>query len=127
MGMFDTVTSNYKILGCPWDHELQTKDLMCSMGRYWISPKGQLYEISLRDTADYVAKPEDERRGPWDTLTWSRKGNRGRVLITPWWGPVLVYASQYSGPWEKRPCARLSFCDGRIIAVTTSIMGDVAS
>ena len=125
MGMFDTVRSSYKILGCPFDHEMQTKDLMCSMAHYWISPVGDLYEISMRDTADYVMKPESDRRGPWDTIGWSLNGNRGRVLITPWWGGVLVYPTQWDGPWQDRPCANLWFKDGRINDVTTSTMGNM--
>ncbi len=114
MGMFDTIYSAYPIFGCPYDHELQTKDLENLMLRFTINPDGQIYEIDTQGTWDMVPIPEEEREGIGDYEA-KANGNRGRVrpyLIT---SECLVYPSKYYGNYQRMPCALLTFHDGTLV------------
>lgn len=66
MGMFDIVR---------WSgNEYQTKDLYNQMTEFWITPKGELYEIDYSGTTDFVMD-NNERFG----YRVEPNGNRGRV------------------------------------------------
>ena len=66
MGMFDIVRWSGK--------EYQTKDLYNQMTEFWITPKGELYEIDYSGTTDFVMD-NNERFG----YRVEPNGNRGRV------------------------------------------------
>lgn len=122
MGMFDTVRSSYPIFGEPWDQELQTKDLMCSLNHYWISPDGVLYDISYQGTHDMVIKPEEMRKHGLDLYEWHFNGTNGRVMFTPWYGVVELYPARWEGKFCDMPHALIQFRDGQIEHMTHSDM-----
>jgi len=88
MGMFDTIFSSYsKFRG-----EYQTKDLDCFMADYWLSPKGELYEIDYSGTSDYVNIPEEERTTPWNVFQLVPNGNHGKIKPTDYYKYVRMYS-----------------------------------
>ena len=114
MGMFDTVRSGYPIFGLPFDQELQTKDLMCVMAQYWISPAGELFDISYQNTSDLWVKEPEFRKNRLDMWEWRSNGNHGRVMFTPWWGVAEMYPAKWEGTYEDMPSALVYFRDGKI-------------
>ena len=114
MGMFDTIRSSYN-LGKGMEGELQTKDLVCLMQEYWISPSGQLYEIDFSGTQDFVLDPENDT-ALMSGVCWVPNGNHGRVRATRHYGVVEVYPSK----WCNDDCCytcQITFCDGKIVSV----------
>lgn len=118
MGMFDTIHSSYEILGCPWDHDLQTKDLECIMATFWISPAGELYQYSATDAYDLEVIPKEERTGI-AAFRQRFNGNRGRVSVYDFTGDVRVCASKLDG----FICAVLQFKQGIIEDVSDTSYG----
>ena len=62
MGMFDYIRSSYNLGEHFTNVEMQTKGLACAMCRYWISPDGCLYELTYRETHDFVEIGVDDER-----------------------------------------------------------------
>lgn len=88
MGMFDTVRSSYPLISPEADVMLQTKDLDCVMGKFWISPAGQLYRVETCQAYDGVEVSEEQRESPWQLIKWVRNGKHGSV--TPDFRTALV-------------------------------------
>lgn len=116
MGMFDTIYSAYPVFGCPYDQELQTKDLESVMLQFTINPAGQLYEINTQGTWDMQEIPPEERKG-LATFKAIPNGNRGRLIMYPVTDTLLVYPAKYYGNYQRMPCALLTFIDGMLISI----------
>jgi len=113
MGMFDTIRSSYD-LGPGFHKDLQTKDLVCSMAEYWISPSGQLYEIDYSGTHDFVDVPEEERTAPWNTFESVPNGNHGRVVPCYITDTIRVYPSVWDAYYVPYPELKIVFINGVI-------------
>ena len=50
MGMFDTIRCGYDLGAGFYNRDLQTKDLECFMGEYWLTPSGQLFFYFVHHT-----------------------------------------------------------------------------
>lgn len=90
MGMFDTIHSSYS----KFKGEFQTKDLDCLMRDYWLSPKGELYEIDYRDSQDIVDIPEEERTAPWNVFEFVPNGKHGKIKVTEIYKYVRMYDAE---------------------------------
>jgi len=92
MGMFDTIRSSYDLGPGFWNRDLQTKDLVCMLSEYWISPNGELFEIDYSGTVDW---------GP-DLKTVSN-GNRGKVRPVIITREIEVYPTNWDAHWSPFP------------------------
>lgn len=115
MGMFDEIYSNYPVFGCPYDKELQTKDLENLMLRFTLDPDGQLWEIDTSNTWDMREIPRDQQRKNLPTFEAVANGKRGRVRPFVFTGEALVYPAKYYGNYRRMPCALLTFSDGTLV------------
>lgn len=116
MGMFDTIRSSYD-LGPGFLKDLQTKDLECLMGEYWISPSGQLHEIDYSGTHDFVDVPEEERTAPWNTFEAVPNGNHGKVIPCYITDTIRVYPATWDCKYSAFPEKKIIFIDGVIFKV----------
>ena len=104
MGMFDTIRSSYDLGPGFWNRDLQTKDLVCMLSEYWISPNGELFEIDYSGTVDW---------GP-DLKTVSN-GNRGKVRPVIITGEIEVYPTNWDVKYAPYPRKRLYIDHGKLI------------
>lgn len=119
MGLFDKIRSSYNLGENFTNVEMQTKGLACAMCRYWIAPDGCLYELTYRDTHDFVEIGEtDERYDPirgFLNFDWIPTGKRGKVEPCDVTDYVEVYPALWEGKWEDLPRLRLHFVRGKLI------------
>ena len=101
MGMFDTIRSSYDLGPGFWNKDLQTKDLVCMLSEYWISPNGELFEIDYSGTVDW---------GP-DLKTVSN-GNHGKVRPTIITREIEVYPANWDVKYAAFPTLKITFIDG---------------
>ena len=118
MGLFDTVRSSMPLLGQELDIEMQTKDLDCVMGHWWISPAGELYEVMTRQAFDGQVVPKGERKWEWQTVRWVRNGQNG--VLRPDRRTVLLHLisarwHSATGDWSERPQVCLYVRDGKVV------------
>lgn len=113
MGMFDTIICNYDVGPGFWNKELQTKDLICLMTEFWLSPSGNLYEIDYSGTYDWVNAPKVNHKSLRDSLLIPKaNGNHGKVkpkLITK---SIEVYPAKWDVKYAPFPTCHLTFVDG---------------
>ena len=118
MGLFDEIRSSYDLGEQFTNVEMQTKHLACAMCRYWISPDGSLYELTYRETHDFVELKEgddgyDDKKALFN-FQWIPTGKHGKVepcYVTDY---VEVYPSTWGGKWEEWPRLRLHFKLGKL-------------
>lgn len=120
MGLFDEIRSSYNLGEHFTDVECQTKDLACAMTRYWISPDGHLYELTYRETHDFVEIGEDDERYESDprrkvfNFEWIPTGKHGKVepcYVTDY---VEIYPAQWKGAYDDWPRCRIHFKLGKL-------------
>lgn len=118
MGLYDEIRSSYNLGEHFTDVEMQTKDLACAMTKYWISPDGCLYEMTYRETHDFVTIDEDDERYDPKVLflnfEWIPTGKHGKVepcYVTDY---VEVYPAEWKGEWEDWPRCRIHFKLGKL-------------
>ena len=118
MGLFDYVRSSYNLGEHFTNVEMQTKDLACVMAKYWIAPDGSLYELTYKDTHDFVTIDEDDERYDPKILflnyEWIPTGKHGKVepcYVTDY---VEVYPSQWNGSYQDWPRCRIHFKLGKL-------------
>lgn len=118
MGMFDTVRSSYDLGPKYMNKTLQTKDLDCFMNEYWISPSGQLFEIDLSQTADFVELKEgDDGYDPkrlFLNFVWIPNGNHGKIKPVYIFKVVELYPAEFDGQYSDWPSCHVYFRDGII-------------
>lgn len=114
--MFDTIRSSYDLGPGYLNGELQTKDLDCCMSHYWISPSGQLFEINLSNTADFVELKEGDEGYSKDRMILNFRmvpnGNRGKVRPVYIFKVVEIYPAKFDGHYSKWPTCQVYFRDG---------------
>jgi len=116
VGLYDEIRSSYDLGEHFTDVEMQTKCLACAMCRYWISPDGCLYEMTYRETHDFVELKEGDE-GYNDEVAlfnfqWIPTGKHGKVepcYVTDY---VEVYPAIWNGDWYEWPRLKLHFKNG---------------
>lgn len=90
------------------------------MTRYWIAPDGCLYELTYRETHDFVEIGEDDDRYESDpkrgflNFEWIPTGKHGKVepcYVTDY---VEIYPAQWKGAYDDWPRCRIHFKLGKI-------------
>jgi hypothetical protein len=118
MGLFDYVRSSYDLGPDFTNVELQTKGLDCSMTRYWIATDGCLYELTYRDTHDFVEIGEDDDRYDPNrrflNFEWIPTGKHGKVEPCNVTDYVEVYPSTWDGSYTDWPRCRIHFVCGKV-------------
>lgn len=112
MGMFDTIYCSCDIGTSFFNKELQTKDLECFLGTFWIDPIGQLFEIDYSGTYDFVKKENND--GLWFDFDKVRSGKNGRVRPYVITELVEVYPAKWDCYYAPFPRIKILFIDGMI-------------
>ena len=123
MGLYDEIRSSYDLGEQFTDVEMQTKGLACAMCRYWISPDGCLYELTYRETHDFVELKEGDD-GYNDEFAlfnfhWKPTGKHGKVepcYVTDY---VRAYPARWDGPYDDCPEVIIHFKHGKVIDYET--------
>lgn len=106
MGMFDTIRCSYDLGAGFYNRELQTKDLLCFMGEYWLTPSGQLYEIDYSGTHDWYTDPDSAK------IRTVKNGNRGKVRPQHITKTIEVYPAKWDAHYAAYPRLHLHFREG---------------
>lgn len=118
MGLYDEIRSSYNLGEHFTNVEMQTKDLACVMTKYWIAPDGSLYELTYRETHDFVEIGEDDERYDPKVLflnyEWVPTGKHGKVEPCYVSDYVEVYPAQWKGSYEDWPRCRIHFKLGKL-------------
>lgn len=126
--MFDWIKSSYNLGKHFTNVECQTKDLACSMTRYWISPDGCLYELTYRDTHDFVEIEKNDERYDSErgflNFEWIPTGKHGKVEPCDVTDYVEIYPSNWNGHWQDWPRCRIHFKCGKIMDYKTFTRND---
>jgi len=98
------------------------------MSHFYIDPKGQVWQIDLRNTADFVELKEGDEgynatRG-WLNFRWAPNSNHGKVSPYRVTDYVTIYPSNWDGKWEDWPEACLHIVKGKVKDFTTNIKGE---
>ena len=113
MGLYDTLRSSYPIGEHLTEKELQTKDLICCLEHYWISPAGQLFTIDYTGVSDW--EPDDTNKfWPYKSVP---NGNHGKVTPMLMTGDVGVYNSEGDDMYETV----ILFLRGKIVEVLPEV------
>ena len=118
MGLYDEIRSSYNLGEHFTNVEMQTKDLACAMTKYWIAPDGCLYELTYRDTHDFVTIEESDERYESEKLflnfEWIPTGKHGKVEPCYVSDYVEIYPSQWKGDYDAWPRCRIHFKLGKL-------------
>lgn len=117
MGMFDTIRCSYDLGPGFYNKELQTKDLICCMVEYWITPSGQLYELDYTGTQDWIDVPEEERTRVWNTFKLIPNGSHGKIKPVYLFDTIEVYPSEWNAHYAAFPRLKVHFDNGIIQSV----------
>lgn len=126
MGMFDYVRCDYPIDDDTFK-DCQTKSIEPEIGgtmdQYYIDPMGYLWLIDYNGTQDYDLV--DSGRS-WISKCFKRtpNGNKGKVKIKNITNYVTIYPTDYEGPWEEWPEARLHIVDGKVLSHAIKLKGE---
>lgn len=112
MGMFDTIICNYDAGPGFWNRELQTKDLICLMSEYWLSPAGQLFELDLTGTYDWVETNSTSNKLTNPLLVPKPNGNHGRLRVASITKTLEVYPAKWDAHYAPFPRCHFTFVDG---------------
>lgn len=110
MGMYDTIRCSYPIVNHYNSEPVQTKSLSCELSLYWISPNGELFEVTGNELEDQdVWNPE--------FFTSGIIGTNGKVKPFYYTGVVTLYPSRGSKKvfWEGDPRCDIFFKEGKVI------------
>ena len=118
MGMFDKVRCDYPIDGDTF-RDCQTKTIDPEFGGtmdlYYIDPVGTVWQVDYSGTAEYRRgriRPDENRVLPF--FRRIATGKHGRVRLADLTGYVVIYPSDYEGPWEEWPEVRLHIVKGKV-------------
>jgi hypothetical protein len=112
--MFDYVRSSFNLGDDLTDVELQTKDLVCLMEDYWISPAGELFTIDYSDVSDLIPEPDSTNKFfPYKSVP---NGNHGKVTPSLHTGDVRLYRSNSAGNFVE---ITVTFLKGKVYELST--------
>ena len=113
--LFDYVRCSMDI-GVLTDVTCETVSLGGNMGRYWVSPAGQLFFIDYEGTHDFViiteSSPEYDHQYTWRNTSVKPNGSHGAVAPVAFTGTLYIAPNRVLQPefqWEYRV---LDFEDG---------------
>ncbi len=109
MGMFDSIHCSYDLGAGFYNRTLQTKDLLCSMTEYWLSPVGQLYELDFSGTQSWVMNNKK--------LKWVKNGCHGKVRASNLTRDIQVYPSKWNSHYAPFPRKTLTIVKGKVLDV----------
>lgn len=116
MGMFDRIHCSYDLGSGFHNRTLQTKDMECMMGEYWLDPAGNLWDIDYTGTHDFIEIPEDEidKNFPWNSFKSVPNGNHGRVKPYCFTGTIEVYPEKWDCHYAAYPRQSITFVWGKL-------------
>lgn len=127
MGMFDTVYCSFTEAGEDFAGENQTKSFDKTLMDYWLSPNGELFEISRGQAWDLEIKEIGQDTPPWGSFQWIPTGENERLRPYLFHGVAVIYPANFKGPYHEWPDLTLVFNRGKVETyhVTTKANGRV--
>ena len=126
--MFDHVRCDYS-LGDDTFRTCQTKSIEPDFGGtldlYYIDPAGWLWEIDYSGTSDY--RLASRKNNEYSIPAWFRRiptGKHGKVKVKNITNYVIIYPTDYEGPWEDWPEARLHIVNGKVQSYALKFKGE---